>query len=188
MNRRFIWPIVFSLCACGPIVEVDEKQLAEPAQSMVLTGRVVDQADLLTDEAEQELTGMLENLERSSGPQFVIATTTSLNGQAIADYSVDLARAWGIGDKSRNDGVLLLVAPNERKVRIEVGYGLEGTLNDRFCADVIRDNILPGFTKGNMEEGITNGATRLIEKMQRVSTLPANDNAPETGAKNRKAS
>lgn len=180
--------MVLSLSACGQNVETDQRQLADLAPSMALTGRVADQADLLTVEAEKELTKMLANLEITSGPQFVIATTTSLNGQTIEDYSVDLARAWAIGDKRRDDGVLLLVAPNERKVRIAVGYGLEGSLSDPFCADVIRDAMLPAFTTGKMEEGIINGANRLIEKMQRVPTLPANDNAPETDAQNRKAS
>lgn len=122
---------------------------------------------------------MLENLERTSGPQLVIATTPSLDGRKIEDYSLELARAWGVGDKHRRDGVVLLVAPNERKVRIEVGYGLEASLSNRFCAEVIREAIIPAFSNGEMEQGIIKGAAKLIEKMQRVPTIPANDNVVE---------
>ncbi len=147
----------------------------------------MDDADLLTMESEVKLTRILAQLEKSAGPQFVVVTTNSLDGRKIEDYSVDLARAWGIGDKDRNDGVLLLVAPNERKVRIEVGYGLEASLTDPFCAKVIRENMIPAFSNGNMEEGIVNGAARLIEKMQLVPTIAANDNSPEITTQNRTA-
>ncbi len=188
MRGKFILLMTFLASACGQDIETDQKQRAIQAPSMALTGRVVDQADLLTDEAEKELTSMLANLERTSGPQLVIATTTSLNGQTIEDYSVDLARAWAIGDKNRDDGVLLLVAPNERKVRIEVGYGLEASLSDPFCASVIRQDIIPAFSDGKMEDGIFRGAARLNEKMRQVPTITANDNMPETDAQNRKAS
>ena len=180
--------MAFLASACGQDIETGQNQRITGVPSMPLTGRVVDQADLLTDEAESELVGMLATLERTAGPQFVIATTESLDGRKIADYSVDLARSWGIGDKRRNDGVLLLVAPNERMVRIEVGYGLEASLSDPFCASVIREEIIPAFSDGKMEEGIFRGAARLMEKMQQTPTISTNDNATETSAENRKAS
>ncbi|MEH6661374.1 MAG: TPM domain-containing protein [Parasphingorhabdus sp.] len=188
MSPRLILLLWVILSACGQNVEKDQGQLDSAAPSMALTGRVVDDADLLTDETEKELTSILANLEQTSGPQFVIATTKSLNGLKITDCSLKLARAWGIGNKHRDDGVLLLVAPNEREVRIEVGYGLEASLSDPFCAEVIREAMLPAFSAGQMEEGILNGAARLIKKMQRVPSLPANDNAPEIPAQNRKIS
>lgn len=144
--------------------------------AIALTGRITDQADLLDAAAEKALTEKLEKLEKEVGPQFVVATTKSLNGQAIERYSIDLARAWGIGHVDRKDGVILLVAPNERKVRIEVGYGLEGSLSDSFCAEVIREDILPIFKDGKMEEGIIAGADRLIEKMRMSPTIKLNDN------------
>lgn len=141
-----------------------------------LTGRVVDQADLLNDKVEKLLTKKLASLEKEAGPQFVIVTTSSLNGDDIAEYSLDLGRRWAIGHSERDDGVILLVAPNERKVRIEVGYGLEGSLNDPFCAKVIREYILPAFEDGKMEEGIVSGADSLIAKMRMSPTINLNDN------------
>ena len=91
-----------------------------------LTGRVVDEAHLLSPQQVQELDGKLAALETQSQRQLVVVTLPDLQGYEIEDYGYQLGRAWGIGDKARNDGALLIVAPNERKVRIEVGYGLEG--------------------------------------------------------------
>lgn len=82
----------------------------------------------------------------------------------------------------------MLVALNEQKVRIEVGRGLEASLSDSFCSKVIREDMLPPFSAGKMEAGIANGAARLIEKMQMVPTIPANDNVTGTAIQDRKAS
>ncbi len=153
-----------------------------------LTGRVVDQAGLLNDKVEKILTKRLASLEREAGPQFVIVTTNSLNGVDIAEYSVNLGRRWAIGHSERDDGVILLVAPNERKVRIAVGYGLEGSLTDPFCAKVIRENILPAFENGKMEEGIISGADSLIAKMRMSPTIKLNDNESPLTLKEKQAS
>ena len=95
-----------------------------------LSGRVVDNADILTPEAEAALTAKLAALETQSQRQLVVATIADLEGYEVADYGYQLGRAWGLGDETRNDGAVLIVAPNDRKVRIEVGYGLEGYLTD----------------------------------------------------------
>ncbi len=153
-----------------------------------LTGRVVDQADLLDIQVEKILTEKLARLEREAGPQFVIVTTDSLNGLDIVEYSVDLGRRWAIGHSERDDGVILLVAPNERKVRIAVGYGLEGSLSDPFCAKVIREDILPAFEDGKMEEGIVSGADSLIAKMRTSPTIKLNDNELPLTLKEKQAS
>ncbi|MDX1704717.1 MAG: TPM domain-containing protein, partial [Altererythrobacter ishigakiensis] len=106
-----------------------------------LTGRVVDAANIIDDATEAELAQELAALEAQSQRQLVIATIPDLQGYDITDYGYQLGREWGIGDAERNDGALLIVAPNERKVRIEVGYGLEGYLTDAYSALIIQNAI-----------------------------------------------
>lgn len=126
------------------------------------TGRVVDEAALLSPQQEQGLTDKLAGLERQSGRQLVVVTLPSLQDYDIADYGYRLLRHWGIGDKQRNDGALLIVAPSERKVRVEVGYGLEGILTDALSSQIIRNNVTPRFRAGDMPGGIEAGADALI--------------------------
>ena len=131
-----------------------------------LTGRVVDQADLLTPAQEAELSGKSEALEKSTGRQFVIATVKSLEGRTIEDYGYRLGREWGIGSEKKDDGVILLVAPNDRKVRIETGYGARVFLTDAVSSVIIRNSILPRFKAGDMPGGISAGADQIISMMQ----------------------
>ena len=130
-----------------------------------LTGRVVDNAGLLSPAAEQKLTAELADLETKTGRQMVVATLPDLGGYEIEDYGYQLGRAWGIGDKTRNDGVLLLVAPNDKKVRIEVGYGLEGILTDALSSVIIQTRILPAFRDGKMEAGVIAGTEAVIGQL-----------------------
>src|SRR5206468_8352954 len=95
-----------------------------------LTGRVVDQAHLLSPEQVQDLTSKSAALEAQTGRQLVVATVSSLEGYPVEDYGYRLGRAWGIGQKGKDNGAILLVAPNEHKVRIEVGYGLTPFMTD----------------------------------------------------------
>jgi uncharacterized protein len=128
-----------------------------------LSGRVVDAANLLSPEVEAQLSARLQALEATSSDQLVVATVPSLQGYEIEEYGYRLGRAWQIGQGERlNNGVILLVAPNERKVRIEVGYGLEGVLTDFLTGQVIRNDILPAFKAGDMQGGIVAGANGLI--------------------------
>ncbi|WP_166040359.1 TPM domain-containing protein [Sphingosinicella sp. YJ22] len=131
-----------------------------------LSGRVVDQANLLSPEQEAELARRLEALERQNGRQLVVATVADLEGYDIADYGYQLGRHWRIGQGEANNGVLLLVAPNEKKVRIEVGYGLEGIVTDALAWQIVRDTILPRFRAGDMPGGIIAGADSLIQQLQ----------------------
>lgn len=119
---------------------------------------VVDAADVLPPEAESALVARLKAFQDRSGHQFAVATVPSLQGTSIEDYGNHLFRDWKLGDKERNDGALLLVAPNERKVRIEVGYGLEGDLTDAVSRLIIENAILPRFKAGDMAGGISRGA------------------------------
>ena len=131
-----------------------------------LTGRVVDGANLLSPADEAELTAELQALEQRSSRQLVVATVPSLGGYEIEDYGYRLGRAWGIGQQGADNGAILLVAPNERKVRVEVGYGLEPILTDAFSNRVIDEAILPRFKAGDMPGGIKAGVDALIAQLQ----------------------
>ncbi len=135
---------------------------AEALKFPALTGRVVDQAHLLPADAQQNLEKKLAALEDKSGIQFVVATVDSLQGHDIETYANELFRHWALGEKTKNNGVLLLVAPKERKVRIEVGYGLEGTLTDALSKLVIVNGIAPRFKKGDFAGGISRGVDDVI--------------------------
>ena len=128
----------------------------------VLTGRVVDDANLLSASEKAELTAELKALEEKSSDQVVVVTLPSLQGYAIEDYGYQLGRHWGIGTKPLNNGVLLIVAPNERKVRIEVGRGLEPLVTDAIASIIINTSILPRFRAGNFPEGIKNGVHDIV--------------------------
>jgi uncharacterized protein len=137
----------------------------------LLTGRVVDNADLLRSAKEAELTGKLKALEDRTTHQFVVVTLPSLNGRRIEDVGLKLGRTWRVGQKSKNNGVILLVAPNERMVRIEVGYGLEKVLTDPLCAQFIREDIVPRFSHGDMAGGIEAGVDDVVAVLDPVSNL-----------------
>ena len=135
-----------------------------------LTGRVVDQADLLDPAQETELTARLEALETQSNRQLVVATVSSLEGYDIADYGYQLGRTWGIGqdgegETEKDNGIILLIAPNDRKVRIEVGYGLESIMTDALSSMIIQNDILPRFRDGDMAGGVIAGVDRISNQL-----------------------
>jgi uncharacterized protein len=152
--RRLALGIVFFLL-CGKLALA---ALTFPA----LTGRVVDDAHMLSAHTVESLDRMLGDYERGTSNQAVVVTLPSLQGDAIEDYGYQLGRAWQIGQKGKNNGVLLIVAPNERKVRIEVGYGLEGTLTDAASNAIIQTIILPDFRAGHMEQGVVDGTKAML--------------------------
>jgi uncharacterized protein len=133
-----------------------------------LTGRVVDAANVIPPDVEARLDKKLAALETQSHRQLVVATLPDLQGYEISDYGYQLGRAWGIGSKEKNDGALLIVAPKERKVRIEVGYGLEGIVTDGLSSLIIQNQILPKFKAGDMPGGIEAGTDTLVTQL----TLP----------------
>jgi uncharacterized protein len=135
---------------------------AEPSFP-ALTGRVVDQAAILDPAVRSRIESKLEQLEAKTGSQLVVATLRSLQGYDISDYGYRLGRNWGIGQKNLNNGAILIVAPNERKVRIEVGYGLEGTITDAVSRLIIENAILPRFRAGDFAGGIERGVDDLIQ-------------------------
>ena len=136
--------------------------LASEPKFLPLTGRVVDDAGVLDAWTQSELTDMLAAHERATGEQVVVVTLDSLQGYTIEDYGYQLGRHWGIGQKGTNNGALLIVAPKERKVRIEVGYGLEGTLTDAISRTIIDNYILPSFKRGDFNAGVLAGTTSIL--------------------------
>ncbi len=148
-----------------------------------LTGRVVDQADMLDAAAESQLTQMLLAHEQATTEQVVVVTLPDLQGNAIEDFGYQLGRHWGIGQEGEDSGALLIVAESERKVRIEVGYGLEGRLTDANSATIINQIITPAFRQGDFSAGIMNGAAAMVKVLGgeplAVPTQPPRDQARE---------
>ncbi|WP_414694011.1 TPM domain-containing protein [Phenylobacterium sp.] len=136
-----------------------------------LTGRVVDDAHILSPATTQKLDSELANLEARTGHQLVVATVPDLQGYEIEDYGYQLGRAWQLGRKGVNDGAILLVAPKEHKVRIEIGYGLEPVLTDALTSVILQQKVLPQFKQGHMEQGVVDGAEALIAQL----SLPEDD-------------
>jgi len=130
-----------------------------------LTGRVVDDAHILSDATRASLTEKLAALEASNSRQLVVVTVPSLGGYEISDYGYQLGRAWGIGQKKMNNGVLFIIAPTEHKTRIEVGYGLEPILTDAFSSVIIQTQVLPKFRSGDFNGGVTAGTDALIQQL-----------------------
>jgi len=147
-----------------------------------LTGRVVDTAGLLSADEEQRIAQKLRVHEAATGEQIVVATIPSLEGSDIETYTLDLAREWSIGTAEKNDGVVFLVAKNDRKMRIEVGYGLEEKLTDAAASLIIRLDVAPEFRNGNFAAGIEKGVDQMLK------LLEATDEQREAWQSNRKSS
>ncbi|HBK08338.1 MAG TPA: methanol dehydrogenase [Acetobacteraceae bacterium] len=158
MPRRFVFTVIAWICFTGVCLG---QTLTFPA----LTGRVVDEAGLLSPADRAALTVSLAALEATTTDQLVVVTLKSLQGRTIEDYGYQLGRHWKIGQKDKDSGVLLIVAVSERKVRIEVGYGLEGTLTDAETKLIIENLILPRFKIGDFAGGIKAGTAAIIQAL-----------------------
>ncbi|HEX4027333.1 MAG TPA: YgcG family protein [Rhizomicrobium sp.] len=130
-----------------------------------LTGRVVDDANILSQTTRDDLTQKLAALEQKTSRQLVVVTIPSLQGYEISDYGYQLGRAWGIGQAKLNNGILLIVAPTEHKVRIEVGYGLEPIVTDALSEVIIQTQILPKFRGGDFNGGVEAGVDALVQQL-----------------------
>ncbi len=144
-----------------------------------LSGRVVDQAELLDATTEARLSQQLAAHEQATSEQVVVVTVSNLQGLPIEDFGYQLGRHWGIGQKGKDNGVLLLVARDERKVRIEVGYGLEGMLTDAQASLIIQQQLLPAFKRGAYAEGISAGVNAIL---QVLGGQPLKASAPAAGS------
>jgi uncharacterized protein len=138
--------------------------LAQPSFP-ALTGRVVDQAQMLSPQTESALDAKLQGLEQQTGRQLVVVTLPSLQGYEIEEFGYQLGRAWGIGEAKADNGALLIVAPEDRRVRIEVGYGLEPVLTDALSSVILQSQVLPRFREGDMEAGVVAGTDAIIAQL-----------------------
>src|SRR5262252_6586094 len=129
-----------------------------------LTGRVVDDANILSSDTKAQLTDKLAALESKTSRQLVVVTIPSLQGYEISDYGYQLGRAWGIGQAKLNNGILFIVAPKEHKTRIEVGYGLEPIITDAFSSVIIQTQMLPKFRAGDFNGGVEAGVAALVQQ------------------------
>lgn len=149
------------LLLCALALRVHAAEISFPQ----LTSRVVDGANIIDPNTEVHLTAKLAQLEEKTARQLVVVTVPSLGGREIEDYGYQLGRRWGLGEKDKDTGALLIVAPNERRVRIEVGYGLEGILTDAVSRLIIENSILPRFRAGDFAGGIQRGVDDIIQAL-----------------------
>lgn len=168
------------LATCFALVAAAFAAGAAPPAVPPLTGRVNDTAGMLSPAAAAELEARLADVERESSHQIVVLTVPSLQGESIEQLGLRVAEAWRLGHKGLDNGVLLLVARDDRRVRIEVGYGLEGVLPDALAARIIRNEITPRFRAGRMDEGIRAGVDA-ISAAARGEVIPS-DRLPRRGS------
>jgi uncharacterized protein len=165
-QASFVWPQASLVWPQALVVALLAALWASAALAAAnfppLTGRVVDQANILSPVTVADLERKLADLEQKSRIQLVVATVPSLGGEEIEPYANGLFRAWKLGEAKDNNGALLLVAPKERRVRIEVGYGLEGTLTDAVSSIIISNAIAPRFKAGDFNGGVTRGVDDII--------------------------
>jgi uncharacterized protein len=143
-------------------------------------GPVLDLANILPPEDEAALDARLRRLWDETGDALVVVSVDSLSGQSIEDYATDLFNTWGIGNDETDRGLLILVAPNQRQVRIGVGCGLESTITDELASDIIQQQIIPRFSEGDLSAGTRSGVDALMERL--ALPKPANDPGPHSQA------
>lgn len=143
-----------------------------------LTGRVNDTAGMVPAEVRERVEGKLAQLEKASGAQIAVLTIASLEGEPLEEYSLKVAQTWKLGRKGVDDGALLLVARDDRKMRIEVGYGLEAKLTDIACKRILDDVMRPAFRDGEFGRGVEAGVDAVIGTIQGKDVLPPRTATP----------
>ena len=174
---RVLGSLVLALLAGAP---------AAALEVPYLSGRVVDEAEILGAEAETNLTRTLEELERATGAQVAVLTVPGLEDEALEDFSMRVAETWKLGGAERDDGVLLLIARDDRKMRLEVGYGLEGQIPDILAGRILDNMVRPRFRAGDFEGGVTAGVDAVAalirgEDAEAVVPPPAEGPSPVAG-------
>jgi len=169
MNRQLSRVALFVL----PVLAVLSSLAAAAKDIPALTGRIVDQANLLTADQKQRIETKLAAFEKETGDQVAVLTFDSLDGEAIEDYANKVGRAWALGQKGKDNGVLLLVAKQDRKMRMEVGYGLEPVLTDLQTSVIQNEVIIPYFKKGDFGGGIEAGVDAILSTIQGKPFQPA---------------
>jgi len=138
-------------------------------------GRITDLANVIDAGTEADLDRRIDGLEQKTSSEIAVVTVPSLDGVPVEDYAVRLFKEWGVGQARQDNGVLVLVAPNEREMRIEVGYGLEGILPDGLAGQIIREQFIPRFREDDYNGGIRDGVVRVIEIVERQQVLTAEE-------------
>jgi len=155
MLAALAWTLLWLSAAAAPAAEVP-----------YLTGRIVDNAEMLSEGTRRSLAAKLAAHEQATTNQVVVLTVPSLEGESIEGFASRVFEAWRLGQSDRDNGVLLIVAPNDSRMRIEVGYGLEGTLTDLQAARIIRDRMAPEFRDGRYDEGVTAGIDAIVATLE----------------------
>ncbi|MFZ2152612.1 MAG: TPM domain-containing protein [Microgenomates group bacterium] len=137
------------------------------------TSYVNDYANVLSDQFEAQLDQQISDFQKKTSIEIAVVTVASLDGTTVDDYAVKLFEKWGIGQAKKDNGLLFLIAPNEKKVRLEVGYGLEGTITDGRAGNILDTQVLPEFKKNDYEAGVKNGVDVLISYLNDPSSIPA---------------
>ena len=166
-----LW-LLLGAASCHAAPANDKEPVAHTSAGNVkLTGRVVDDAQIIAPSTERQLSDRSVALENDTSDQLVVVTLPSLHGARIEDVAIALGRGWGIGQRKLDNGVLLIVAPNDHKVRIEVGLGLDRLLSDERAGKIIRD-MLPLFRTNKFEQGISLGESEIIQILESDKRRP----------------
>ena len=159
--------------------------LAAPALALAAlpppSGFVNDLAGVMDPQTKSQLENYLSSFNRQTGVEVAIATLPSLDGRTVEDVAVQLFKEWGVGKKGKDNGILFLVAPAERKMRIEVGYGLEGAINDATAGRILDGEVLPRFRAGEMAGGIAAGAVAIVSTIVEREKLTFDSSAAAAG-------
>jgi len=150
---------IMALALLMVTVEVGADQTPFPK----LTGRVVDQAGILSESVEGQLSAAFKRHETQTSNQVVVATINDLGSKTIAQYGYMLGRHWGIGQEGKNNGLILLISKHDRELRIEVGYGLEGLMTDALATSIVHHTIVPFFKRGDFDGGVIAGSNQILE-------------------------
>jgi uncharacterized protein len=162
--------------------------VAASIQVPYLSGRVNDEAEVLRPETRQALANLLQQHEARTGAQVVVLTVPSLGDASVEDYAETVFKEWKLGRKGQDDGVLLVVAPSERRMRVEVGYGLEGKLTDAAAGRILRNVIAPRFREGDFDRGVAEGVNAILDQLEGRAAPPGDGDGPERPAAEEKRS
>lgn len=152
-----------------------------------LTGRVVDNAEILKPATRDKLTGVLKAHEQATGNQVAILTVPTIGGEPIEEYATNVFDSWKLGQKGKDNGVLVIVVPHDRKMRIEVGYGLEGTLPDVAASRIIRNVMTPAFKAGDYDKGVVDGVDAIIGQLEGKQDIAAASDSPSAATSSKSA-
>jgi uncharacterized protein len=171
VSSSFVTRASVGLLLCAAVSAAFDSAQAGQGSLPTPAGRITDLASVIDAATESELDRRLDQLEQKSSHEIAVVTVPSLGGTTVEDYAERLFKAWGIGQARQDNGVLVLVAPNEREMRIEVGYGLEGILPDGLAGEIVRDNFIPRFRNNDYNGGIRDGVLRVADIVEKEQVL-----------------